>query len=146
MSDDRLENALQGMRDEDVDAGALDAARDRVWEKLNAGAAVQGAPLRRPGTPCAEFRPDLRAYASHQLSSNRRLLVEDHLGRCPSCRAELAGINGERKVVAIASVLPRRRLAGGGWTRRGTLAAAAAVFFAILYLGRGAIDGMLAPG
>ena len=100
MSDDHLERALQGMRDEDVDAGALGAARDRVWEKLDTGAVTQATPLKLSTTPCAEFRPDLRAYASHQLGSNRRLLVEDHLSRCPGCRAELAGINGKRNVIA----------------------------------------------
>ena len=147
MSDDRLERALQGMRNEDVDAGALGAARDRVWATLNAGAATQGMPLSRPGTPCAEFGPDLRAYAGHQLGSNRRLLVEDHLSRCPRCRAELAGINGESKVVAMPARATAGKVASSRWARRGRLAAAAAaVFFAILYLGRGAIDGMLAPG
>ena len=146
MSDDRLENALQGMRDEDVDAGALGAARDRVWEKLDAGGATQGTSLRRAGTPCAEFRPDLGAYASHQLGSNRRLLVEDHLSRCPSCRAELAGINGGRKVVAMPTFAKATARPAAPWVRRGLFAAAAAVFFAILYTGRGAIDGMLAPG
>jgi ferric-dicitrate binding protein FerR (iron transport regulator) len=148
MSDDRLERALQGMRNEDVDAGALGAARDRVWDTLNAGAATQDMPLRHPGTPCAEFGPDLRAYAGHQLGRNRRLLVEDHLSRCPRCRAELAGINGESTVVAMPAFLKARtgQAATSRWTRRGLLAAAAAVFFAILFLGRGAIDGMLAPG
>ena len=32
MSEDRLERALQEMREEDVDAGTLEAARARVWE------------------------------------------------------------------------------------------------------------------
>ena len=38
MSEDRLERALQEMKEEDVDAGTLEAARARVWEKVtNAG-------------------------------------------------------------------------------------------------------------
>ena len=148
MSDDRLERALQEMRNEDVDAGALGAARDRVWETLTAGAATQGMPLRHAGAPCAEFAPDLRAYAGDQLGSNRRLLVEDHLSRCPRCRAELAGINGDSNVVAMPAFAKAAaaKEASSRWARRGLLAAAAAVFFAVLYLGRGAIDGMLAPG
>ena len=32
MSEDRLEKALQEMRQEDVDAGTLEAARARVWD------------------------------------------------------------------------------------------------------------------
>jgi len=52
MSEDRLERALQEMRQEDADAGTLDAARTRVWAEM-ANAA---------GTSCAEFRPDFPAY------------------------------------------------------------------------------------
>ena len=48
MSDDRLEKALQEMRQEDVDAATLEAARGRVFDNLaNAGS-----------DSCAEFRPD----------------------------------------------------------------------------------------
>lgn len=138
MSEDRLDRALQEMKDEDIDAGALDAARARVWGTLTNATALT----------CAEFRPDLRAYSSHQLGINRRLLVEDHLSRCPRCRAELAGINGEGKVIAMPVVARPRvgQAASSRWMRRGLLTAAAAVFFAVLYMGRGAIDGMLAPG
>jgi len=34
MSEDRLEKALQEMRQEDVDAGTLEAARARVWNEV----------------------------------------------------------------------------------------------------------------
>ena len=33
MSEDRLERALHEMRAEDVDAGTIETARERVWEK-----------------------------------------------------------------------------------------------------------------
>ena len=35
MSEDRLERALQEMKEEDVDSGTLEAARARVWEKVS---------------------------------------------------------------------------------------------------------------
>ena len=131
MSDDRLERALDEMKQEDVDAGTLQAARARVWEK------VAGA-----GATCAEFRPDLRAYREGALAGSRRVLVEDHLSRCPACRASLAETKGGRRVIAM----PQR----SRWTSRavrwGSLAAAAALAFAVLYLGRDAIDAMMAPG
>ena len=79
MSEDRLEKALQEMRQEEADASTLDAARARVWDRV-AGTASAG---------CAEFRPDLRAYLSGALGGNRRVLMEDHLGRCPACRAAI---------------------------------------------------------
>ena len=130
MSDDRLERALQEMREESVDAGTLDAARARVWEKAtNAGSAT-----------CAEFQPDLHAYLGNELAGSRRLLVEDHLSRCARCRAQVAGMKGERPFVAM----PQR--SASRWVQWGGVAAAAAVLLSVVYLGRDAIDGMMAPG
>ena len=131
MSEDRLEKALDEMRREDVDAGTLDAARARVWDKVT-NAAVAG---------CAEFRPDFRAYLSGTLTGSRRVLMEDHLSRCPACRTALAEMKGERRVIAM----PQRSsfpLA----MRWGTLAAAAALVLSVVYLGRDTIDAWLAPG
>jgi ferric-dicitrate binding protein FerR (iron transport regulator) len=129
MSEDRLERALQQMKDEDVDAGTLEAARARVWQKVNAGSAT-----------CAEFRQDFRAYLSNELGGSRRVLVEDHLSRCPSCRARIAEMKGERTVVAM----PQR--SSSRWVQRGALVAAAALVLAVTYVGRDAIDGMMGPG
>ena len=98
MSEDRLERALQEMKEEDVDAGTLEAARARVWEKVtNAGSAT-----------CAEFRQDFHAYLANELGGSRRLLVEDHLSRCPGCRTRIAEMKGERPIVAMprAVLLP----------------------------------------
>jgi hypothetical protein len=139
MSEEGLERALQEMKEEDVDAGTLEAARARVWEKV-----------RHSGTPCAEFRQDFHAYLGHELGGSRRILVEDHLGRCPGCRARIAQMKGERPPVAM----PLRSALSPGtpwhsssrWSQWGALAAAAALLVAVLYLGRGVIDGMMAPG
>ena len=130
MSDDRLEKALQEMRQEDVDAATLDAARARVWNKV-AGAA---------GAGCAEFRADFRAYLGGELADSRRVLLEDHLSRCPACRAAMAGQKGERRVIAM----PQR--SSSRWMRWGSLAAAAVLVLSVLYLSRDAIDAMMAPG
>jgi FecR-like protein/putative zinc finger protein len=130
MSEDRLERALQEMKEEDVDAGAIEAARARVWDTVTNAAAVT----------CAEFRQDFHAYLSRELGDNRRLLVEDHLSRCPGCRARIAEMKGERQIVAM----PRR--SSSRWVQWGALAAAAALVLAIVYLGRDVIDGMMAPG
>src|SRR5215207_927248 len=91
MSEDRLERALQAMTEEDVDAATIESARARVWGKVtHAGSAS-----------CAEFRQDFRAYLGKELGGSRRMLVEDHLSRCPGCRAQLAELKGERSVVAM---------------------------------------------
>src|SRR5688572_1990336 len=135
MSEDRLERALQEMKMEDVDAGTLEAARGRAWEHVtNAGSAN-----------CAEFRQDLRAYLGNELGASRRILVEDHLSRCPSCRARIAEMKGEKTIVAMPLRSSSRRMqpVRRQWV---ALAAAAALLLAIPYLGRDAIDAMMAPG
>jgi hypothetical protein len=130
MSEDRLERALHDIRMEDADAGAIEAARARVWENVtNSGNAL-----------CAEFRQDFRAYLNQELGASRRVLVEDHLSRCPSCRARIADMKGERTVIAMPARSASR------WVRRGTLAAAAALLIAVVYVGRDSIDAMMAPG
>jgi len=130
MSEDRLEQALEQMKEEKVDSGTLEGARARVWEQMtNAGSAT-----------CAEFRQDFHAYLANGLGASRRTLVEDHLSRCPSCRARIADMKGERVVVAM----PQR--SSSRWVQWGALAAAAALFLSVLYIGRDTIDGMMAPG
>src|SRR5262245_45101388 len=127
---DRLDQALEDMQAEAVDAAALQAARARVWNTLTT-AAVGG---------CAEFRSDVRAYLSGSLAAGRRVLVEDHLSRCPACRTTLAEMKGERRVIAMPARSSSR------WRRWMPLAAAAALVLSLLYLGRDSLDARMAPG
>ena len=130
MSEDRLDSALQAMRDESVDDATLEGARARVWAGL-------------PGigeARCAEFRADFPARISGTLPGTRRLLMDDHLGRCAACRAAMADLRGERRVIAM----PQR--ASSRVARWGGLAAAAALVLAVGYAGRDSIDTMLGPG
>jgi hypothetical protein len=130
MSEDRLEQALREMRHEDVDAATLEAARTRVWQTIaNPGSAT-----------CAEFRQDVESYLRQELGGSRRLLLEDHLGRCPACRARVAEMRGATSVVAMPRRSPSRYRV---WK---TAAAAAALLVAVLYLGRDAIDTAMGPG
>ena len=89
---------------------------------------------------CAEFRQDFPAYLGKELGDSRRILVEDHLSRCPACRAQIAEMKGERPIVAM----PQR--SSSRWVQWGGLAAAAALLLSVGYLGRDAIDGMMGPG
>ena len=128
MSEDRLEKALEAIRNESSTSEQLESARVRVWENLESA------------TVCAEFRLQFRDYLDGRISDNRRLLLEDHLSRCPQCRAQMAGLKGGATVIPM----PRRRasvpLRWAAW------AAAAALFLGIIYLGRGRIDALLASG
>jgi predicted anti-sigma-YlaC factor YlaD len=129
MSEDRLEKVLEAMKRESVSPEQLDSTRIRVWEKIgHAGPAV-----------CAEFQLDFHDYLDGRLAGNRRLLLEDHLSRCPLCRDQLVVQRGEKKIVPM----PQRR--ASRWPRWGTWAAAAALIFGLLYMGRHTIDALLAP-
>jgi ferric-dicitrate binding protein FerR (iron transport regulator) len=129
MSKDRLEQALEAMRAETVDASEMAAARARVWAKLIEGSADL----------CGGFRQDLGAYAEGRLKADRRLLVEDHLARCPECRRAFGALRGTRNVTEM----PVRQR---GWVRRSApWAMAAGVALVALYTGRGSIDNALAP-
>ena len=136
MSEELLNRALDEMKAEDVDAATLEAARARVRQTLTS-----------PGSAtCAEFRPDLGAYlgaGGNVLAPARRTLVEDHLSRCPGCRAALAELKGGRRVVAMPAS-PKR--GARRWPAPVRYLAAAAVLLAIAYFGRDSIDAMMAPG
>ena len=68
------------------------------------------------------------------------MLLEDHVSRCTACRTALAEMKGERRVIAM----PQR--SSSRWRRWGALAAAAALVFSVLYLGRDSLDAWMAPG
>ena len=89
---------------------------------------------------CEEFRHDFPAYLIKMLLPSRRVLLEDHLSRCPSCRKRIAELKGKRTVTDM----PVR--SSSRWVRLGTLAAAASLLIAIVYVGRDTIDVMMAPG
>ena len=131
MSEDRLERALEAMKNENVDPELLAGARDRVWEKLG-----------QPGLmACAEFEPAVGDYLAGKLAPNRRLLMEDHLSRCTRCRTRLTELTGERKVIAMPKPHAFWRPKWQAWA-----AAAAVLMAAVLYIGRDRIDTMLASG
>jgi hypothetical protein len=129
MSEDRLDQALNEMKNESVPEEEAAAARARVWQKLAGADSVL----------CTEFRASLQEYAAGGLESSRRLLLEDHLSRCTACRRAMAELHGMRKVEPIAAV---RRGALPVWSRWAIAAGVAAM---ALYLGRGPLDTALAP-
>lgn len=123
MSEDRLEKALEAMKNETANPEQLSEARTRVWTQLG-----------MPSTAaCAEFHSEIRNYLDGKLGDQRRLLMEDHLSRCSSCRAKLSEEKGEQKPIPIQS---RRAFKLPKW---GAWAAAAALLISMLYVGRNGI-------
>src|SRR5688572_17125820 len=78
---------------------------------------------------CEQFRHDFPAYLVKVLIPSRRVLLEEHLSRCPSCRKRIAELRGKRTVTDV----PVR--SSSRWVRLGTLAAAASLLIAIVYVG-----------
>src|SRR5436309_3117786 len=124
MTEERFDQLLKEMREESVAPEQAAAARDRVWRKI-AGAT---------SSACAEFRPEFADYRAGRLTESRRLLIDDHLGRCAECRRDLGGTGSERLVLTMP---PARRANWSSWTR---WAIAAGIAMAALYLGRERID------
>src|SRR5437762_3470502 len=133
MTDERFDELLREMREESAPPEQAAAACGRVWRQIGAASAA-----------CAEFRPDFKPYLAGELTESRRLLLDDHLGRCPDCRRALAELQGDPRVVPMP--MARRYQwpsKTGSWTR---WAVAAGVVLTALYLGRDRIDSALAPG
>ena len=130
MSEDRLEKALEAMRNESVTDEELLHAHNRVLQKLTPPAE----------TLCTKFQVQFNDYLESRLSDNRRMLMEDHLGRCTLCRGKLAELRGEQTVVEMPRRRPSRVRRWVSW------AAAAAVLCAAIYLGSGVIDTALHSG
>ncbi len=129
MNDERFDQLLDELHNETAPATGIDAARECVRERLE--------------TPvCAEFRSEFTGYLAGTLLESRRLLIQDHLGRCAACRRSLAVANGESPAKLLP--MPASRWSGrlGQYSR---IAAAAAVAAVGLYAGRERIDSALAP-
>src|SRR6266550_9261787 len=106
MTEEQFDELLKEMREEEAPPEQVAAARDRVWGKIAGSASLA----------CAELRPEFGAYLAGQLIESRRLLVDDHLGRCSECRNALAGAKEERKVVSMPPIRPAL---DPSWTRWG---------------------------
>jgi ferric-dicitrate binding protein FerR (iron transport regulator) len=131
MNDEQFDQLLNEIREEHPSAEETAAAKARVRERLASSTS---------SSLCEGFRANLRAYLDHDLAASRRLLLEDHLGRCADCRRALAEAQGDRPLPVIP-VVTSRRPAWIGW------AMAAGILIAGLYLGRDTIDRALAaPG
>ncbi|MCL2878116.1 MAG: FecR family protein [Acidobacteria bacterium] len=130
MSEDRLEKALEAMRNESVSDAELTRAHNSVLQKL----------IPPEETLCARFQVQFEDYLQLRLTDSRLMLIEDHLGRCTRCRARLAELRGEQIVVEMPSRPPSRV------RRRASWAAAAAALCAAIYMGLGAVDTALLRG
>ena len=127
MNEEQFDNTLDEIRQQDVTPQELAAAQQRVWEKIS-------VPLL-----CQEFRTQFVAYRDGQLTSQKQMLMQDHLTRCVDCRRAFADFEGRNNVVTMP-VRRTRRSSVPYWAIAAGLALAAA-----LTTGKDRLDTMLAP-
>jgi ferric-dicitrate binding protein FerR (iron transport regulator) len=84
-SDAELEQAMAGIRNEQVDDAVVEAAASRVWVKL--AAARDGAFIGN----CSEFQSLIPDFKAGRLDESKVLLLRDHLHECVACRRVYEG-------------------------------------------------------
>src|ERR1700756_2322009 len=87
-SGELLDHALTAMRAEQPDHETMNAAGERVWQRVSQEAAFPSTAQVVPIRGCEDVRALLPQYRSGQLAPARALLVESHLHECAACRRE----------------------------------------------------------
>jgi DNA-binding FrmR family transcriptional regulator len=109
----KLEQALASLRAEQPDRESMNAAGERVWQRLSQ---ELSAPERQIESirGCEDVRQLLPEYRAGRLSAARALLVESHLHDCVDCRREAE--SRERNVpLPWKQELPRTTNTGFRW-------------------------------
>lgn len=133
-SEERFEQAVAAVRDENIDPRTVETAGERVWARLSnevAAAETVAASDSSDVTShrgshrilgCAGFRELMPAYLAGALAEPKKVLLEDHTRECLPCRRALAAAREAKSAVrtAVAGAPGRGRTAGTGTgTRQG---------------------------
>ncbi|MGZ4897538.1 MAG: FecR domain-containing protein [Candidatus Angelobacter sp.] len=125
---EQLDNALTAMRAEQPDNETMNAAGDRVWQRVSQEASFASPAQIVSIRGCEDVRTLLPQYRSGQLAPARALLVESHLHECVACRRQTETGKRERSTLAPwKQELPQVGNNGFRWVA----AAAAIVIFAV---------------
>jgi hypothetical protein len=129
---DELDQVISEIRREEIPAEALDQSARRVWQRLEAGSTI--LPATEAVRGCGAIRADLPLLKRGELSPARKLIVEDHLRECASCRAFAAGAADPVTTAANWQIKPSKTptpwSAGRyAWATASVVAVAAAVLF-----------------
>ena len=127
---DELDQVISGIRAEEIPSAAIENSAQRVWQRIEASAAGLGSEARG----CAAIRADVPLLQKAELSPARRLIVEDHLRECASCRAYAAGAADPVATAAHWQIRPARQasrwtLGRYGWAATAVVLIAAAGLF-----------------
>ncbi|MGZ4868194.1 MAG: FecR domain-containing protein [Candidatus Angelobacter sp.] len=125
---EQLDHALTAMRAEQPDNETMNAAGERVWQRVSQEASFASPAQIVSIRGCEDVRTLLPQYRSGQLAPARALLVESHLHECVACRRQTETGKRERSTLAPwKQELPQVGNTGFRWVA----AAAAIVIFAV---------------
>src|SRR6476619_3665053 len=99
-SGELLDHALSAMRAEQPDHPTMNAAGERVWQRVSQEAAFPSTAQVVSIRGCEDVRSLLPQYRNGTLAPARALLVESHLHECVSCRREAETGKRERSTLA----------------------------------------------
>src|ERR1051325_3893663 len=96
---EQLDHALNTMRAEQPDQETMNAAGERVWQRVSQEAAFSSAPQVVSIRGCEDVRALLPQYRGGKVAPARALLVESHLHECAVCRREAESGKRERSAI-----------------------------------------------
>ena len=127
-----IDNAVRGIRDEQIDASTVNQSATRVWARVSQQMAEENS-LSADSTlgslntmnannntehihGCDDFQSLIPAYLDGKLSTARTLLLEDHSNECIPCRQAVKAhrANAGAKATYIAPQHVRKNASGQG--------------------------------
>ena len=102
-----LDQAVSALRADQPPAESVQAAGDRVWQRLSQETAQKTVLQQGSIRGCEGVRQLLPGYRAGVLPAARKMLVEDHLHECPACRHEAESLRKAATASAWSSALPR---------------------------------------
>ncbi len=153
--DAMIDDAVRGIRDEQIDESIIDQSATRVWARVShqlsdedsLSATSNLGNLNTMNTNktaehidgCADFQSLVPAYLEGKLSTARTLLLEDHMNECIPCRRALKKQRANAKTPAFVVHQPARRRPEreqpraflNGWSKTNVVRWSAAAVFAI---------------
>jgi ferric-dicitrate binding protein FerR (iron transport regulator) len=144
-NEELVERAIAAVRQEaeGLDNAKMDAALERVRERLGVAPEITGAVL-----GCADMQRLLPAFLAGTLSHERELLVADHTRSCITCRRALKALQEDAPGATDAPVVASkvRRMPTWAWAAAATVALLLGLQLLVLkqtWLGIGGSTAML---
>lgn len=147
MSDHKFARLLSDVRNDQVDDQVVSQAGERVWSAITTSPAAELSTHKLRS--CEDFQSLIPSYLDKNLVEARRLLLEDHLHQCVTCRhAVEQARSGELQPAweptwPAVHTQPRTKMTSGFPAWRWAMGAAAAVVVAVAVL---ALVNGLFPG